>query len=197
MSWKEKLASKNSSAVSNQNQQQPNYQQQSQHPSVTPGQVTQGHVTQGHVTQGHVTQGQGWKQRLATNIGHDIPQNNSQYIALPKIDIADMNAFPTLGNSAVPTPVEKKILTGFVDLAKEWKKHDKEQADRDEIERIQREQQEFSYNFNAKKMNLINSSLMTYSMMNSPYKPRSDIDEVPYHDNYDSTQDGYLHEDQV
>ena len=104
----------------------------------------------------------GWKQRITEK--HANPQEQSKPV-LPKVSIDDINDFPSLGSSTQPAK-KQAALTGFASLAKDWSTHDKEEKQREEKERIYREQQENAYNYNISKLNAINNRLMEFNAQN-------------------------------
>ncbi len=147
-SWREKLANKTTTAVTNQSA-----------PSSVP-------------TAGGG--GGGWKQRI-----NEKQANPDQYKpVLPKVSIDDLNDFPALGGKLAPSPQKQPALTGFAALAKEWSVHAKEEKEREDKEKMHREQQEHAYNYNISKLSAINNRLMAFNTQN--------YGQVHYNDEYNA-----------
>lgn len=126
--------------------------------------------------------GGGWKQRISEK--KDAPSD-----PLPKVNINDINEFPSLSSSA---PVAKKAanLTNYVTLAKEWADHSREEQARLDAEKTQREIQEFSFNYNAMSaLDKLNYTLYSYSMLDTP-KENKLVDEDD-NDRYNNGNDAY------
>ncbi len=105
--------------------------------------------------------GGGWKQRI--NHKNSTAKEEQKHV-IPKVSIDDLNDFPSLGGAPSTQPTKKQqTLTGFASLAKEWSTHDREEKQREEKERIYREQQENAYNYNISKLNAINNRLMAFN----------------------------------
>jgi hypothetical protein len=112
----------------------------------------------------------GWKQRISDK--KEVPSN-----PLPKVNINDINDFPSL--SSAPLPTKKAKLTNYVGLAKEWAEHSREEQARADAEKTQREMQEFSFNYNAMSaLDKLNYTLYSYSMLDTPreYDHEKDTD---------------------
>ena len=135
-SWREKLANKTTTAVTNE--------------SNTPRHTSS--TVEG-----------GWKQRI--NEKQTGPVQQRPVLPKVSIDdLNDFPALGG-GSSAQPAK-KQPALTGFASLAKDWSVHDKEEKQREEKERMYREQQENAYNYNISKLSAINNRLMTFTNHN-------------------------------
>ena len=140
-SWREKLANKTTSAVTNDHG--------ASRPTLS--------VVEG-----------GWKQRI--NEKQTNPMQQRPVLPKVSIDdLNDFPVLggATLSGAVSAQPTKKQpALTGFASLAKEWSVHDKEEKQREEKERMYREQQENAYNYNISKLSAINNRLMTFTNHN-------------------------------
>ena len=144
-SWREKLANKTTTAVT----------------SAPQAMLHQGTLHQG--TSSDAAMGS-WKQRINDKQTH--PEQTKPL--LPKVSVDDLNDFPALGGTP-SLPKKQAVLTGFASLARDWSVHDKEEKQREEKERIYREQQENAYNYNISKLNAINNRVMAFNT-NAQYR---------------------------
>jgi hypothetical protein len=127
----------------------------------------------------------GWKQKMTDK---SAPISHTKPPAIPKVNVEDLNDFPALGASSPAQPAKPPSkLTGFANLAREWSSHAKEEHDRQEKERIYREEQENAYNYNISKLNAVNNRLLQFN-----------YNQVRYNDEYnaDYNKDLDTHKDQ-
>jgi hypothetical protein len=140
-SWREKLANKTTTAVTN-------------------APDTSRHTTS--------TVEGGWKQRITekqANPGQHKPILPK--VSIDDLNDFPLLGGPVLGGAVSAQPTKKQpALTGFASLAKEWSVHDKEEKQREEKERMYREQQENAYNYNISKLSAINNRLMSFNNHN-------------------------------
>ena len=126
----------------------------------------------------------GWKQRIAEK--KEVPSS-----PLPKVNINDINDFPSLtSKSSAPPTTKKSNLTNYVGLAKEWADHAREEQARLDAEKTQREMQEFSFNYNAMSaLDKLNYTLYSYSMLDTPREHHEYHHEKDTDTDYDNAYD--------